>query len=223
MNKLIFATLLFVTHFAISQIEKHPGDFTKVSSYDQIDVLLIASDETKVILSGANSEEVEVVNNNGELKLRMPLKKLLKGDAVSATVYYKEIDAVEANEGSRISSEDVFKGTRFNINATAGSEVKLKLDVDTVEVKGMAGSKIQLDGNAKTQDVVLNSGAVLRAENLITEQTTIAVNAGGEAKINATDLVDAKVRAGGKIMIFGHPKKINKKTIAGGRIIEFED
>ena len=223
MNKLIFAILLFACQFAISQIEKHPGDFTKVSSYDQIDVLLIAADETKVILSGKNSEEVEVVNNNGELKLRMPLKKLLKGDDVSATVFYKEIDAVEANEGSRISSEDVFKGTGFNINATAGSEVKLKLDVEKVETKGMAGSKIDLEGNAKTQDVVLNSGAVLKAEKLITDQTTIAVNAGGEADVNATELVDAKVRAGGKILIYGKPKKINKKTLAGGKIREYDE
>ena len=220
MKKLIFAILLFACQFAISQIEKHPGDFTKVSSYDQIDVIMIAADETKVILSGANSEEVEVVNNNGELKLRMPLKKLLKGDAVSATVYYKKIDAVEANEGSRISSEDVFKGTSFNINSTAGSEVKLKLDVDKVEVKGMAGSKINLEGNAKTQDIVLNSGAILRAEKLITGQTAVAVNAGGEASVNATELVDAKVRAGGKIVIYGKPKKINRKTIAGGKITE---
>ena len=34
----------------------------------------------------------------------------------------------------------------------------------------------------------------------------------------ASDLVDAKVRAGGTILIHGKPKQINQKTIAGGSI-----
>ena len=36
-----------------------------------------------------HSQEVELVNKNGELKIRMPLTKLLSGDDVSATVYFK--------------------------------------------------------------------------------------------------------------------------------------
>jgi hypothetical protein len=43
-------------------------------------------------------------------------------------------------------------------------------------------------------------------------------HAGGEAAIFATNSVDAKVRAGGDITIFGKPKQINKKIIAGGTI-----
>ena len=34
----------------------------------------------------------------------------------------------------------------------------------------------------------------------------------------ATDLVDAKTRAGGEIIIYGKPKQINEKKIAGGTI-----
>jgi hypothetical protein len=35
-----------------------------------------------------------------------------------------------------------------------------------------------------------------------------------------TELVDAKVRAGGDILIYGKPSNINQKTIAGGSIKE---
>ena len=55
-------------------------------------------------------------------------------------------------------------------------------------------------------------------KNLITKQTTITGNAGGEADVYATDLVDAKVRAGGTILIYGKPKQINQKVVAGGSI-----
>jgi len=48
----------------------------------------------------------------------------------------------------------------------------------------------------------------------------ITVNAGGDSDVYATDLVEAKVRAGGDIIIYGKPKQINQKIVAGGTIKE---
>ncbi|PWA06942.1 head GIN domain-containing protein [Flavobacterium psychrotolerans] len=218
--KKLFLSLFFISSIAFAQVEKDLGDFNKVTSFDQIDVSLIPSDENKIILDGEGADLVELVNKNGELKIRMPLTKLLKGDAISATVYYKDIDAVEANEGSRIYSEATFKVINFDIIAKEGSEIKLKLDTDRVSVKATSGSKVYLEGKVKNQDLTINSGAILDAKKLITTQTIITANAGGEAEIFATDFVDAKVRAGGTISIFGKPKQINKKVVAGGTITE---
>jgi hypothetical protein len=222
MKKVILVALVFISHLGFSQktVTKSVGDFNKVTSFDQIDVTLISSNENKVILNGEGANDVELVNKNGELKIRMPLTKILKGDAVSATVYYKKIDAVEANEGSRIASETIFEALNFDIIAKEGSEIKLKLNVDRVSVKSSSGSKIYLEGKAKNQDVIVNSGSILEAKKLITSQTVVTANAGGEANIFATDFVDAKVRAGGDITIFGKPKQINKKVIAGGTITD---
>ena len=219
MKKIIYS-LLLISSVAFSQTEKSVGDFNKVTSFDQIDVILIPGNENKVILNGSGSNEVELVNKNGELKIRMSLSKVLSGDNISATVYYKKIDAVEANEGSRIASETTFEALNFDIIAKEGSEIKLKLNVDRVSVKSSSGPKIYLEGKAKNQDVIVNSGAILEAKKLITSQTVVTANAGGEADVFATDFVDAKVRAGGDITIFGKPKQINKKVIAGGTITD---
>jgi hypothetical protein len=220
MNKIAFITTLIITQLAFSQVEKKVGDFNKVTSFDRIDVTLVSSDENKVILNGNGSNEVEVVNKNGELKIRMPLTRLLDGDNITATVYYKKITAVEANEGSRISSQNTFEAINFDIIAKEGSEIKLKLDVDRVAIRVANGSKINLQGNAKNQDVLINSGGIYKAEKLLTNQIVITANTGGEAEIYATDLVDAKVRAGGEIIIHGKPKQINQKIVAGGTIKE---
>lgn len=219
MKKIIYS-LLLISSVAFSQTEKKVEDFNKVTSFDQIDVILIPSSENKVILNGSGSNEVELVNKNGELKIRMPLTKLLKGDDVSATVYYKKIDAVEANEGSRIASETTIKATSFDIKAKEGSQIKLKLDVDKLTARVANGSTIHLDGKATNQDVLANSGGIYEAEKLTTNQTVITSNAGGQADVYATDLVEAKVRAGGDIIIYGKPKQINQKIVAGGSIEE---
>ena len=218
--KNLFLLILFIAQFSFAQITKPLGDFNKVTAFDQIEVLLIQSSENKIILNGNGSEEVELINKNGELKIRMPLTKLLSGDNVSATLYFKNIDAIEANEGSRISSEGTFKAIAFDIIAKEGSKIKLKLDADKLTVRSSNGSNVNVSGKAKNQDAITNSGGELDAEDLITTQTSITANAGGEANVYATDFVDAKTRAGGNIKIYGKPKQINKKIVLGGTIKE---
>ena len=219
MKKIVYF-LFCISSITFAQVEKKVADFSKVTSFDQIDVTLIPASENKVVLNGAGSNDVELVNKNGELKIRMPLTKLLKGDNISATVYYKKIDAVEANEGSRIASEATIKSTSFDIISKEGSQIKIKLEVDKLKARVANGSSISLEGKATNQDVLVNSGGKYEAKKLITNQTVITSNAGGEADVFATDLVDAKVRAGGDILIYGKPKQINQKVIAGGSIEE---
>ncbi len=219
MKKIVYF-LFFISSITFAQVEKKVADFNKVTSFDQIEVTLIPASENKVVLNGSGSNDVELVNKNGELKIRMPLTKLLKGDNISATVYYKKIEAVEANEGSRIASEATLKSTSFDIIAKEGSQIKIKLEVDKLIARVVNGSSITLEGKATNQDVLVNSGGKYEAKKLITNQTIITSNAGGEANIFVADLVDAKVRAGGDILIYGKPKQINQKVIAGGSIKE---
>jgi hypothetical protein len=218
MKKIIYS-LLLISSIAFSQTEKKVGDFTKVSSFDKIDVQLIPSNENKVILQGKDADQVELVNKNGELKIRMPFGKLLKGDDISATVYYKKLDAVEANEGSRIASKEEIKAINFDIICKEGSEIKLlNLQASRLQVRTSAGSIVTIKGSVKNQDILSNSGGKYDGQDCVTEQTVVTVNAGGIAHVNATDLVDAKTRAGGEIRIYGKPKQINEKKIAGGTI-----
>lgn len=216
--KLVVLLLIAQLGFSQEKITKNVGDFTTVKVFDKISVHLVQAMENKVELSGARSGEVELINKNGELKIRMPLKKLLKGEEVTAIVYFKKIDEVEANEGAYLSSDAVFSGIDFSINAKEGAEVKLVLDVKRVSVKCSSGAMVRLTGKAQNQNIVVSSGGTVKASALQGEQTTVVVNAGGEADVTATELVDAKTRAGGTITIYGNPRQINQKTVAGGNI-----
>ncbi len=222
MNRIGFLLFLLTTKCLFAQ-ERNVGDFTKVTAFDQIDVVLIPSAENKVSLKGSGSDQVELINKNGELKIRMPLTKMFSGDNISATVYYTQLNTVEANEGSRIASEAVISTGDFEIITKEGSIVELDLDVKNLLVKMNDGSKVSLEGKTDSQDVLLNSGSVYKAEKLQTTSTIITSNTGAEGSIRVSDLADAKCRAGGKVYIYGNPKRINKKIIAGGKIYEKED
>ncbi|RTY95891.1 head GIN domain-containing protein [Flavobacterium sp. GT3R68] len=218
--KLIVLLLLAQIGFSQEKNTKNLGDFDGVSVFDKISVKLIPSNENKIEISGNNAGEVEVVNKNGELKIRMPLGKLLKGEDITALLYFQKIESIEANEGSYISGEKTFKQIAMTIHAKEGSSVKLKLEVKKADIRLASGGIIEIEGSAVNQNAAVSSGGLLRAEKLQTEQTTVNVNAGGSADIRASELVDAKVTAGGNITIFGKPKQINQKTRLGGSINE---
>jgi hypothetical protein len=201
-------------------VTKNPGDFTSLKVFDQISVQLIPGPESKVEISGNRASNVQVVNKNGELKIKMPLEKLLQGETIEAKVFYQKLETVEASEGSYVNSEAPIKTINFSLNAKEGAEIRIALEVQRATIKINSGGKIKVTGTTDNQDIVLTSGGELDAEKFISKQTTINLKAGGDATIFVTDFVDAKVSAGGDIFIHGSPKQINQKILIGGTITE---
>ena len=195
------------------------GDFNIIKAFDQIDVLLVKSNENKIIIKGSRKDDVEVVTKNNELKIRMKLSKLLKGDDISVTIYYKNaINQIDASEGARVASQDTFSATAFVLSAKEGAEVKLNIEAKKLTSKANSGGILDITGKSDNHDIVITSGGIFKGKQFVTKQTTVSINAGGEADVNATEFVDAKTRAGGDINVYGNPPQVNKKTFAGGSI-----
>jgi len=220
MKKIVVILTLLISILGFSQIDKKLGEFDKVSVFDRISVQLIPSDEDRIEISGSRAGDVELINNNGNLKIRMALRKLLEGENVSAKLYFKQIDEIDASEGSYIICDTALKQTSLSVNAKEGAEIRLVLDVKKANLRAVTGGVLKIKGSATNNDVSIGTGGVLQAMDLETVQTTIKITTGGEADIRASELVDAKVRAGGNITIFGSPKQINQKITLGGSIIE---
>jgi hypothetical protein len=222
MKKVLIIVFVLTAQVTFSQVTRNLGDFNEIEVFDKLSVKLIPASENKAVITGNRENEVELVNNNGELKLRMPFPKLLSGDDISINLYFKKIDGISASEGSYVSSESVFKQTIMDLNAREGAEINIKLDAEKVNIKAVTGGIIGLSGEVINQDATIMSGGVLNSRDLSTSQTSINVYAGGNAEINASTLVDAKVKAGGSVYIYGKPQQINKETLLGGKIIEKE-
>ncbi|WP_281322997.1 head GIN domain-containing protein [Flavobacterium aestivum] len=220
MKKIILLGFAFLTQLTFAQTTIDPLDFDDLKVFDKLNVTLIASNENKVVISGTNQSDVEVVNKKGLLKIRMAVTKSMSGDGVKVLLYFKKIHSIDANEGSTVTCTDTFKQTSLDLGTQEGASITVALDVDKTTIKAYSGGNINLSGKATTQSVSINSGGILKAKNLETSQTTVSVSAGGNAEVKASTLVDAKVKAGGTIAIYGKPKEIKQETLFGGSIIE---
>ncbi|SEN69676.1 Putative auto-transporter adhesin, head GIN domain [Flavobacterium sp. CF108] len=220
MKKLIIGAAILFVQMSFGQVTKELGDFDTVKVYDKLSVKLIPSSENKVVIKGAREAELEAVNKNGVLKLRMPFPKLLSGNDLEVTLYYKHIELIDVNEGAEVISKEAIKATSFKVSAQEGGKINVDLNVDKLKVSSVSGGEITATGKADNLDASLGAGGYFLGSKLATSQTKISVSAGGKADVNASTLVDAKVSAGGSIYIYGKPKQINQKTVFGGKIEE---
>jgi hypothetical protein len=220
MKKLFIGVAILFVQLSFSQVTKTLGDFDSVKVFDKLSVKLVQSSENKIVIKGARESELEVVNKQGLLKLRMPFPKLLSGEDLDITVYYKHLELIDVNEGAAVSSKETIKATVFKVSAQEGGTINVDLNVDKLNVSSVSGGSITLTGKADNLDAGLGAGGFLLASKLMTSQTKVSVSAGGKAEVNASTLVDAKVSAGGSIYIHGKPKQINQKTVFGGKIVE---
>jgi len=221
MKRIILVVFVLLTQLNYSQTTINLGDFDEIKVFDQLNVTLVPSDENKIVITGTNEGNVETVNRNGLLKIRISLTKILQDNTdLKATLYFKKLESIDANEGSVVYCDAVFDQISMNLSAQEGARIEVELDVDKTSVEAFSGGIINVMGKAVAQKVSINTGGVLKAKDLVTSQTTINISAGGNAEINATTFVDAKVNAGGTIHIYGKPKQIKQQELAGGKITE---
>jgi len=219
MKHIVLLILSFSALFnAQAQVEKKLGEFHELKVYDLIEVQLVKSDENRIVLTGKNTQDVVIVNKNGVLKIRMNIEKSFDGNKTNATLYYTNIDVIDANEGASIYSDDLIKQFDFKLNAQEGGSIKVNLETTYLDVKSVTGGIIETKGTVKKQNINMNTGGIYKGENLKTEETEVTIVAAGEAYVNASKLMDIKIRVGGDVYIYGNPEKVNESKAIGGRI-----
>tara|TARA_R110002049_G_scaffold50539_8_gene143453 strand:+ start:2919 stop:3599 length:681 start_codon:yes stop_codon:yes gene_type:complete len=223
MNKLALFMLLFSTIITVKaqeeKITQKLQSFTEVKAFDGLSVNLIKSDKNEAVITGANTQKVAIVNNEGVLKLRMEINKIFSGYRTFIDLYYTEVLAIiDVNEDARISSKEIIAQSLLELKAQEGGELIINAKVTQLLVKSVTGGLITTNGSSKNQDININTGGIYKGKEFNTELTTITVNAGGNAEINASKYVQATVKAGGEVSVFGNPEKMDEKTVFGGKI-----
>lgn len=214
----LIVLLFSALSMAQSPVEKSVGDFTELKVYDLIHVELIKSNENKVIITGDNSDAVIINNKSGKLKIKMKLEEIFDGSQTKVALYYKAIDVIDVNEGSKVKSKDIIKQFEIDLKAQEGASIHVPVDVSYANIKAVTGGIVEVEGKAKAQDVSIYTGGTYKGEDLITGKTEVAIKAAGEAHVNAKTLVEIKIRAGGDVYVYGSPEEINEDKVFGGRV-----
>ncbi|MCP4976583.1 MAG: DUF2807 domain-containing protein, partial [Maribacter sp.] len=119
---------------------------------------------------------------------------------------------------AKIVCNELIKQDHLEIRTQEGAQIKAGLDVVNLDVRAVTGGIVEVSGLAENQWIVLNTGGIFEGRELKTSNTEIKITAAGEAEIFASNKVDINVKAGGDVYVYGNPRSVNKKTLAGGRV-----
>jgi hypothetical protein len=220
MKKILFVLTLMVSLFINAQntIEKEIGEFNTVKVYDLINLKMIKSDENRVVISGDNKRDVEVLNKNGKLKIRMKIEESYDGNDTVVVLYYTAVDVIDANEGATVIVKEPLQQFEIDLKTQEGAQITATINTTYANFRAVTGGIINITGTSKNQDISIYTGGKFNGKELITVQTEISVNAAGEAYVNATEYVDVRIKAGGEVYIYGKPKKVDESKVLGGKI-----
>ena len=213
-----FALIFGLTTNAQDAIKKDIGVFTEVKAFDLINLKMIKSNRNSVEITGKNRGDVNIVNKNGKLKIRMDIEEIYDGNDTLVTLYFTGVETIDGNEGAEITVETPIKQFEINLKAQEGAEITVEANTSYAKIKSVTGGIINLTGKSKKQDINVSTGGVFNAQEFTTEFTEVSINAGGEARVNASEKVDIKIKAGGDVFVYGNPKLIDEKRVLGGRV-----
>ncbi|NRB84624.1 MAG: DUF2807 domain-containing protein [Winogradskyella sp.] len=220
MKKFIFLLSIALSFNLSAQdtIEKSVGEFSTLKVYDLINVKMIKSDENRAVIVGDNRKEVQIINKNGKLKVRMNLEESYDGNNTVVKLYYTSVEVIDANEGAKITVEDPIEQFEIDLKTQEGGEITAQLKTTYANMRAVTGGIINVSGSSKNQDISIYTGGVFNGEDFKTQQTEVSINAAGEAYLNASEYVDVRIKAGGDVYIYGNPKKVDESKVLGGRI-----
>jgi hypothetical protein len=214
----VIAVCISAITFGQDPITKNVGDFTEVKVYDRIVVNLVKSNENKVVVSGADASQVEVVNKDGKLKIRMEFDLIFDGNHTFVNVFYNNLKIIDGNEGAEITSNELIEQDEIEIKMQEGARIRVGLKVRNAIMRAVTGGVIEASGLGTTQDVTVNTGGIYEGRDFETEEAKVFVQAGGEVEVYASKKVDITIRAGGDVDVYGKPAEVKRRRTFGGRI-----
>ena len=222
MKRLLLLVIMFLGYMVPAQdntLTQNLEKFVELKGFDGISINLIRSTENKAVISGESTDKVAIVNNDGILKIRMQLTKFFSGYKTFVDLYYTDdIMVIDVNEDARIVSEGTIIQDVLELKAQEGGEVNVSTEVEQLLIKSVSGGIVKATGKSNLQDVQINTGGVYEGKSLKTKFSTVNVNAGSRAEIYASEYVKAAVKAGGEVLVYGNPPKLEEKTVFGGSI-----
>lgn len=218
-KSIIFLFFLSNIIFSQEEITKNLGDFHELKTYRGLNIELVKSDEAKIVIGGKRADQVVVKNVDGVLKITLKVPDSFSNKDIIITIYVRDdIDIIDANEGSIISSNDTIKQEKIELKSQEAGKIILNVETNQLVIKVISAGKVILEGSTEDQTIVSNTGGFYNGENISATNTYIKASSGGLGTVNGIKLVDANAKLGSTITVLGKPEELKIKESFGGYV-----
>ena len=219
----VFVSMLMMfllVQVSLAQTTKEKRD---VKNFHELSV----SNAFKVEIKVGNTESLEIEVEDryiddvvtevrgGKLVISMREQRFGRGyrmrESPRAYLTVKSLDAIGVSGAVSLSSEDVLKADKMDINLSGASVLNLPLDVNELYLEASGACVITLEGKAKEQMVKTSGATTYRAFDLESEYADIRVNGAGSARVSVSGKLDVRASGASSVRYKGSPE-VNSDT-----------
>ena len=195
------------------------GNFSDVKVTSGMNVYLVQGDTTSVVVvADRNLQkliETRVVGSTLEIRA---LANIWSAESKKVVITTNNLRGIQGTAGSNIYTSGALTVDRLTIRASAGSNFRMELDGQYIDVSVSSGANVFLSGKAKELIARTSSGANLKAEDFQAQISDIKVSSGANAWVTTMKELTAHASSGGNIFYYGTPSKTNTSSSSGGNI-----
>lgn len=196
------------------------GDFTKVSVSNAIDLVIIQSDSTEIVVEADDNlqKEISTTIENGTLIVKCKYKSFRDITKKTVTVKMPKINKLEASSASNLVSKGLLQGEDIDIETSSAASIDVNIEFDTISADSGSGSTINLKGKALRLKVAASSGSDINAHQLFANEVHAEASSGASLNVHPILSLKAEASSGGSINYDITPKTIEKTSNSGGSI-----
>jgi hypothetical protein len=231
LNLFVISTLMLITscYFAgnlgpMTDEERNVPDFDRLKVSSGIDVKLSQGNRHQVIIR-ANEDIIDDVESevvNGTLKLNVDRNWFRGGASVKAEITFVELNSIDVSAGSDVESEGLLNFEDLEIEASAGSDLRLNLEAYEVKLRTSSGSDANLKGAATYFEARASSGSDISAYDFEVENAVLECSSGSDVKANVSRTMKVKASSGSDIHYRGDPDLLEVNTSSGADLTKVD-
>lgn len=222
---------------AREEVRKVPT-FIGIQVSSGINVSFTQDAKQKVVVDSDRPEFVktEVVGDILKIYIDNNNNRNLKFKKLSVTVSAPELSKIAVNSGANFNTLNTIKSDYFQIAATSGanlkadldtkgkvelsttsgSNVRLNVNADELEMSATSGSSATLYGKIKETTFDVSSAATVNAQDLETQKSQINASSAANIKVNATENINVTGTSGASVRYRSNNNVKRNASLSGG-------
>lgn len=214
------------------------ASFSGIQVSSGINVSFTQDAKQKVVVDSDRPEFVktEVVGDILKIYVDNNNNRNLKFKKLSVTVSAPELSKIAVNSGASFNTLNTVKSDYFQIAATSGanlkadldtkgkvelsttsgSNVRLNVNADELEMSATSGSSATLYGKIRATTFDVSSAATVNAQDLETQKSKINASSAANIKVNATENINVTGTSGASVRYRSNNNVKRNAALTGG-------
>jgi hypothetical protein len=205
----------------IKEETRKVGDFHGISVTSGMNVQILQGETSSVkVIADENLHEIiETEVEDGILEIRARANIWMAKEK-KVVITASNLDEISGTAGSNIRTDGQLVAGKLQVKGSAGSNIHLDIDGQSVEISASSGSNIFMEGIVRELAVRTSSGANIKAGDIHSLKCDAKASSGGNVWVSVQNELTADASSGGNIFYAGSPETLNINSSSGGNIIK---